>query len=116
MLARPCIHACNATVRAHEHTPTTLHTAAAIVVDELPSKVVVDSLAGLEAELQVGKPLLVLLPSDVNASLLAGVELSIADPAVVLQSWGAQHVPRMLEKYVSIPDISLIGKCGHWMI
>ena len=75
------------------HRPT-----AVVVVDELPGKVVVDSLAGLEAELQVGEPLLVLLAGDVNACLLAGVELSVADPAVVLESWRPDHVPRTLQK------------------
>ena len=53
---------------------------------ELTGKVVGDGLAGLQAELEVGQPLLVFLPCTVNASLLAGVELSVADPAVVLES------------------------------
>ena len=54
--------------------------------DELTGKVVGDGLAGLQAELEVGQPLLVFLPCTVNASLLARVELSVADPAVVLES------------------------------
>ena len=61
--------------------------------DELTGVVVGDGLAGLQAELEVGQPLLVLLPCTVNASLLAGVELSVADPAVVLESGGTHHVP-----------------------
>ena len=60
---------------------------------ELTGKVVGHGLAGLQAELEVGQPLLVLLPCTVNASLLAGVELSVAHPAVVLESRGAHHVP-----------------------
>ena len=60
---------------------------------ELTGEVAGDGLAGLQAELEVGQPLLVLLPCTVNASLLAGVELSVADPAVVLESRGAHHVP-----------------------
>ena len=43
-------------------------------------------LARLQAELEVGQPLLVLLPCAVDASLLAGVELSVAHPTVVLES------------------------------
>jgi len=66
---------------------------AVVVVHELTSIVVVDGLAGLQAKLEVSQPLLVLLPRDMNASLLAGVELGIADPAVVLQGWGTHHIP-----------------------
>ena len=50
-----------------------------------------DGLASLEAELQVGQPLLVLLARHVYPGLLAGVELSVADPAEVLQSAGQRH-------------------------
>ena len=47
--------------------------------------------AALEAELEVGQPLLVLLAGHVDARLLAGVELGVADPAVVLQR--SHHAP-----------------------
>ena len=46
---------------------------------------VADSLTGLQAELEISQALLVLLPGDVDPGLLAGVELGVADPAVVLQ-------------------------------
>ena len=45
-------------------------------------------LAGLQTELEVGQPLLVLLSRHVYPGLLAGVELGVADPAVVLQGAG----------------------------
>jgi len=54
-------------------------------------------LARLQAELEISQALLVLLPGDVDPGLLAGVELRVADPAVVLQGGGeghrAHHVP-----------------------
>ena len=42
-------------------------------------------LTSLHAELQVGQPLGVLLALNVDVGLLAGVQLGVADPAVVRQ-------------------------------
>ena len=59
------------------------------------------SLTCLQAELEISQALLVLLPGDVDPGLLAGVELGVADPAVVLQGGGeghrAHHVPEEIK-------------------
>ena len=47
-----------------------------------------DGLAGLQAELEVGQPLLMLLARHVYPGLLTRVKLSVADPAEMLQRAG----------------------------
>ena len=47
-----------------------------------------DGLTGLQAEFEVCQPLLMLLARHVYPGLLAGVELSVADPAEMLQRAG----------------------------